>query len=414
MSIKPQGSYYWTLAANLVQAIASWLILLVVIRFGEKEDVGFFSFLQAVLVPVQLFFSLKLRTLQSADFGDMYLVSEYHRLRILSSCVSFLVSLIILWVIRGDVSLMLAGVCLAFSYSLYIVRKTLITVLLKANDSYQFFLINLFSSFLGVFAFSASYLASLDVVQAIFWMTAARALSYFTLEKKIFFSGDRVPEILQFGANDRKVIGRILRAAIPLGVTALVSALFASIPQIQIKNMIGLEELGVYAALVSVLVAFNLLVNSFAQSALPNLAKDYDADRKLFVAKVKRALIVTSLLSAAVYGFVWYYGEYVLLVLFGAAYVEYTVELNLVIVCGYALALFSIGSLVLSAQRSFFLQMPLYIVCALLIFIFTEIFIPRYGVAGGVLAQIVTYLLAFFASGAIFLAVHWTGRSSPR
>lgn len=414
MSAKSRVAYYWTLAANLTQALGSWLLLLVVIRFGEKGDVGFFSFLQAVLVPVQLFFSLKLRTLQSADFADQYMVSEYHRLRVLSSCVSFIVSLIILWVINGEASVMLAGVCLSFSYSLYIVRETLVTVLVKADESYRFFLINLVSSFLGVFSFSASYLASRDVVQAIFWMTVARALSYFTLEKKIFFSSDRGSEILKFHANDRKVIGRILRGAIPLGVTALVSALFASIPQIQIKNMLGLEELGAYAALVSVLVAFNLLVNSFAQSALPNLAKDYEGHRKLFFEKVRRALVMTSLLSAAVYGIVWLYGDYVLFILFGAEYVEYTTELHLVIFCGYALALFSIGSLVLSAQRSFFLQMPLYVLCALLIFIFTEIFIPRYGFAGGVLAQIVTYLLAFFASGAIFLAVHWTGRSSPR
>src|SRR5690606_23109251 len=83
----------------------------------------------------------------------------------------------------------------------------------------------------------------------------------------------------------------LLITSFPLGCTALVGALFTSFPRIAISSHAGLVELGVFTALMSLLVAYNIVVNSFVQSAMSDLAKSYINNPKEFMQKIAGAAV---------------------------------------------------------------------------------------------------------------------------
>src|SRR5690554_3474882 len=103
LALSPERSNHrWALSANLFQAVISWLLLFILIRFGDKEDVGLYSYIQALILPVQLFFTLKLRVIQCSDTLNEYDAAEYHKVRFASALLNCIIGALVLTVIADD------------------------------------------------------------------------------------------------------------------------------------------------------------------------------------------------------------------------------------------------------------------------------------------------------------------------
>src|SRR5690606_10948007 len=111
-----------------------------------------------------------------------------------------------------------------------------------------------------------------------------------------------------------------------------------------------------------------------------------------FMQKIAGAAVRIAGLSVAAILLSYWIGGAVLALVFGDEYSTYVDELAAVVVVGSMLSFFSITNLMLSAQRSFNVQLPIYILIALVVFIASHELVSAYGMIGGMYAQGVGYI----------------------
>lgn len=398
------NNYHWALLANLAQAFFSWVLLFIIIRLGTKQDVGVFSYLQAILLPLQLFFTLKLRTIQCSDVDFLRSDLEYHRTRQVSTFCFVIVSITVLLFSALSESLLYSGLALVFSYAVYILRESYISILQRESRNNGFFFLNASSGFLSVPIFLLLYLITQSLLFSLIGLAAGRFASYIFVEKKIFSLWAPVAsDALDGNAVRIDSLKRVLASAWPLGVAALLGSLFTSIPKIVIERELGIEALADYSAVISLLVAYNLLINSFVQSALPNLAREYLVDRIKFNKKIKFAFSRIFFITAIIGLFAYVFGEEFLALLFGEDYRRLNKEFIFVVLSGASLSVFSIANLMLSSQRTYFMQLPVYLVTCGIVFSLSYFLVESLGVAGPIIAQGLAYGIGAIMAVFVFL-----------
>src|SRR5262249_51604472 len=117
---------------------------------------------------------------------------------------------------------------------------------------------------------------------------------------------------------------RLLRMALLLGAISMLLALSANIPRYFIEARLGTTELGIYAAIASLLTAGTLVISAFGQSIMVPAARACaDGDR----AKFRSLIIHTAALGAALgIGAILaggFFGRYLLTPIFHPEYAEY-------------------------------------------------------------------------------------------
>ncbi|HCZ9537298.1 TPA: hypothetical protein O4H64_000918 [Vibrio alginolyticus] len=383
-------NYHWNLFANLSQSIFAWLILLSMVKTGNQTDLGVYTYIQSIVLPIQLFFTLKLRTIQNADFDNEFSYFEYHNLRFVMSVLNMVI--VALFVLAFDVDNKLVYLVMALTYSLYIIRESYISLVQKINRNDVFFKMNLISGTVSFLCFILPYILFKELALSLFLSFFSRFLIYIFVEKKL---AEPFIDKLKSKNIARGAYQRIFIRAWPLAITALTSALFTSIPRVLIEKELGINDLAIYGALSSLLFFINILVNSFVQSSLPDFARLYNESLSKFVGGfisiITKLLVVSMSCSVLVY----FFGEQFLTILFTSEYADYTKELMFIFISGVSLSLFSVGNLLLSSQKSFNVQLPIYVIVALLIFISSYLLIPNIGMLGAICSQIIGYIVGF-------------------
>ncbi len=385
----------WVFLANLAQSILSFSILMVLIRLGSKEDVGVFSYIQAIFLPVHLFFSLKLRTIECSDVTEAYQPSTYHVVRMLCSKANLFLGLFLTLTLL-EPEQYFVGIALLISYSFLIIRESYGSNFLKKRQGWAFFLVNASNATFSILAFSLSFYLYRDLLTSLVALLFARIVSYFLVEKivaiKVF--GKDILKEYDF-RKIKKEVPAVVKLGVPLGLTALLGALFTSIPRFLVEAMDGVAALAIFSTVTSLNFAINIFVNSYVQAMLPEMAKLYIDNRKEHVKKILVA-IFKIILAGTILGIsASLIGERFLGLVFGDQYSEYVFELVCAVFSASALGIFSIGNLMLSSQKSYFVQLPLYALVVFAITVSVYFGVKWLGLPGAIAGQGLGYLAGF-------------------
>jgi O-antigen/teichoic acid export membrane protein len=152
----------------------------------------------------------------------------------------------------------------------------------------------------------------------------------------------------------------------PMGLTVLLGALILNLPRYAVEYYLGLEQLGVFAALAYLAMAANLAATTAAQVALPRQSRLFAAgDARGFVVLtaglVAGGAAVAALLTAVCFAF----GPALLSLVYGAAYADQAAVLAIsmgAVGCG---AIVCFLDHALYAARRFQVQLPVNIVTAI-------------------------------------------------
>ena len=195
----------------------------------------------------------------------------------------------------------------------------------------------------------------------------------------------------------------LLKICLPLGGVALLGTLFISIPRLTLEYYYGLEKVGYYAALSSILVILNLFVTSFSQVFAPVMSRNYKKDIKAFFRIFTNYFLLTVASSLFFIFIVHQYGSIILNILFSHEYSAHAEIFTLLMIAGGFLAIFSVMNIALSAQRSFAVQFPIYFVCVLAVLLGSFLLVPTFGLKGGAYAQMICYFTGIIFCAIIFL-----------
>lgn len=375
----------FSMLASLTPVGFSWLILLYLIHFGTKEHIGYWGLIQAIALPIHLFFTFKLRVVQLVEH-DTYKNNTFFYSRVFLALLSLLVTCIYAAIFL-DLNYVYPVFFLALSYSFTIVREYYISIYQINQKNEYFFITNLISSLSSFIAFIIIYYFTNSISMAVAFFSMLKILSFII---DFYFNKDK--GYLNFKKISINENLNLLKKGAPLGVTVVMTSLVISIPQLIIGYKLGLNSLGVFVAITSILSMFGLFFNSIFQVFLPKLSKLDRVERNINLQKIFM-LTLSGLFVLDILAFLLF--DHIYFLVLGEKNLLYFNEVWVCIFAANLAVLFSFGSFLLNLVKDFKVQPYIYTFLALLVFLINFIFVEDFGLILAIISICIINFLGF-------------------
>jgi glycosyltransferase involved in cell wall biosynthesis/O-antigen/teichoic acid export membrane protein len=379
-----QHNFAYVAIANIVNALCLWGILVSIARLGSVELLGQFSFGMALSVPAIMFFNLQLRSILATDSLNTYPFGIYFTLRIITVLVALACVAIATRVM--DISTGKASVIMliATAKGAEAISDVIQGLFLQYSKMNLLAFSRISHGLTALAAIAITLLLTKNLVFACMSMAAGWLLVLLIIDlplaRKIHIQSNKPFMLLQF---DFAALRNLSRLALPLGFVMLLVSLNANIPRYFVDGYLGEEKLGIFAALLYLVVAANQIAIALWQTVSPRLAKLYNAEdfsgfNRLFFKMVSLA-IAFGLLGIL---FAVLAGEYVLGFAYGQEYKNYTDVLVVLMSAATFLYLSSLCGHSLTVVRKLDEQIPLGLFFVCVTGLSCWLLIPDFGLLG--------------------------------
>ena len=263
----------WTMLGNIVVAASQWGNVVVLAKFSTNTNIGYYAFAQAIVYPLSAFFNLQLRRLQVTDqkgevsFSSYFLFAKWSGLIALFFACSFgifaeknVVDFLPIVVLIASIKVIegLSGVCYGTLQLNNNMRAVAISVMLRSIVSIISFTLMIYQGYPLWMACSAVLIVWIFV----FCIYDKNIVKQYLTQKHDI-------------RTKQKEIRTIIRLGLPLGLIILLNQLHLSLPRYVLKIFTSIEDVGVYAAIASLVAIGSVFMNSVGQAVLPQMAKSF-------------------------------------------------------------------------------------------------------------------------------------------
>ncbi len=376
-------SFGWTLVGHVVYAGCQWGILVVLAQLARPEDVGAFALAYAVTAPLFLLAGLSLRSSQATDAARGFRFADYFGVRIAGMAVALAITAVVVAVSHFDATTRLVVFVVGVSKAVEGLSDVHYGVL-QQNERMRPIAISLV--WRGVLAlasvaavlFAGGGVVAAAAVLAIDWAVVLVAYDIPAARTVLRASGEaRRPRL------SRRPAMRIVATCLPLGAVIMLVSLQISVPRYFIEHRMGAAELGVFAALASLLTVANVVVSAMGQTATPRLATYFHEGRVDAFRRLLSVLVAAGVaLGAGGIALSLVAGEPLLRLVFGPTYAARAGVLHVLMATGLLLYVGSLLGFALTAARLFTVQLPIFAVTTLACAGGCLWLVPRHGLSG--------------------------------
>ena len=204
----------------------------------------------------------------------------------------------------------------------------------------------------------------------------------------------------KFSASYAKVL---FSSAWPIILASLAVLIYMRIDQIMIREMLGLEEVGLYSAAGKLLSAWIVVPYTVSISLLPAIVKLKQDSPKEYEKRLTQIFSATIWLCIIVSLFVTIFGEYLIVLTFGESYRESVAVATLLMWSSVFISIGSISGRYFTVEKMERKIAFRTVFSAIVNVILNFILIPLYGIKGAALATLITnfvsnYFLDWFDS----------------
>jgi O-antigen/teichoic acid export membrane protein len=403
----------WMLTGNVLYGFSQWGQLVVLAKIGTIEMVGSFALALAICLPVLMFSSLSLRSLQITDHKRSYRFLEYAALRLLTLCVSiaFIVAfgLIAGYTFGVILSTAVIGAAKAVEYVSDIFYGSLqqqedmsgiaISMTLRAILSTTALSLGVYFTHSLVWG-AACLLVSSALVLLAYDIPKTLAVGNIHLKTLIGECGLYFNEVTAKGGHRRLL--RLGMSGLPMGFVLLMVSLNLNIPRYFIQQHLGTHELAIFSAIATLLAAGSVATNAVGQAAAPRLAKCFaNRDRRGF-SMLLAALVVVSLgLGGLGFAAAVLFGKQAVALIYRP---EYSIHQDVLLWLMGASGFFYLGSTLgyaVTAVRCFAPQLPLFAVAAVTTGIGCLALVPSQGLRGAAIAILISAVIQCVGSAGL-------------
>jgi O-antigen/teichoic acid export membrane protein len=397
-----RSNFMWVLAGNAVFAVCQWGVIVALAKFGTTTMVGQFSLGLAVATPVLMFTNLYLRAVQATDARRIFHFTDYLRLRMILTAAGLVVIAAIAGCGRHRGSTLAVILALALAKGI----ETLSDIyygLFQLNDRLdQTGRSLILRGVSSVVAFSVVLYCTRNVV----WGCSALVLVW--LAALLFFDvrhGRRFTVIRRQATNLRRQ-WTLARLALPLGIVTALAALNLNMPRYFIYAWLGDRQLGIYSAMAYATVGLTLVNDSLSHTVIPRLARLYAGGQiQDFRALLGTFFAVSLALGLVGLTCVEVAGRPLLRIFYNPEYAAQAEVFTLLVAAAAIHCIASVLTSAITSARHFRIQVPLYGSAVLGNALACSLWVPRFGLAGGALALIVSASLQL-VFGAAVLGFH--------
>jgi O-antigen/teichoic acid export membrane protein len=296
MALSLRRNAAWALIGEVAFAACHWGGFIVLGRLAGPQELGRYALALAVVTPIVLFGGLQMRQLQVADATERYPFQDYLAVRLAGTlCAGAIIVAIALLGYAWEVALpiLLVGVARGFEslsdvhYGLAQRRKRFDRIAVSM----------ILRGVLGLLALGTGYYLNRDLAVGLVGMAAVWGLVWWLFDRP---TSNRLRDSRPAWQPSTERRLELAWTAVPLGIAMLLVALNPNVPRYFLEGMLGLEALGLFAALAHFVITGRLLVNAVCQAAFPRLADLYAVgDRVAFRHLLLRLMGVSALLGLA-------------------------------------------------------------------------------------------------------------------
>lgn len=400
------GNFSWVLLGNVLYSACQWGIVLVLAKSGSPAQVGDYAFGMAVSSPFLVFGNFQLRALIASDAADEFAVSEYFMFRMISMAAAMIlvaftaISTGRAWIIIA------AGLAQALEY-----WSDTYYGLMQKQDRLQRITISLLMK--GPLALAALFVAmrfTHSVVWAVNGLILGRLAILLAWDSRLGFAAgpaarQETPTRLQLEWNSQQMWS-LLKAAMPLGIVAMLGTLNNNVPRYFIEGHTGSEGLGIFSAIASLVSVGGLLIGALGQSMfLPISIACSERDQTMFRGFIWRSLLLGGGLgAAAVLGSVWF-GQEILDHVFRSEYGRHTDILIWLMAAGGVGFVSTALGYIMTAARRLTPQVPLLIATIVADAAYCYWAVPRFGLMGAAHACLAAGLVQLIGTGIILAGI---------
>jgi O-antigen/teichoic acid export membrane protein len=388
-----RANFSWSFVANGLYLASQWATLTAIAKLGRPEMVGQFALALAITAPVLMFCNLNLRVVQATDARRQYDFADYFSLRCMTSALAgaVIVGVVVLAGFRWDTALVVLAVGAAkiveslsdVFHGLYQQRERMDSA---GRSIIAKGLCAVIAIALGVY-----------LTHSVFWAVVVLACVWGILF--VCYDCRIGVRILRAGDHGRVALvrwaprtwRRLALLTLPAGVVALLDSVLYLIPRYTIASALGEAPLGIFAAMAYVAVAGHSAISALTSSTNANLAKRYaDGNRREFCSLTLRIVGVGAVGGGAAVALAVLAGPAILATLYTA---EYAVHADVFVWLMVAASLTYVHHLLWSsvtAARQLALQVPLFVIAALIVVVTSAILIPRFGLMGAAAAMCIS------------------------
>ena len=378
-------NFQWTLVGNSIFALSQWLVLVILTKSGNPEMAGMYALGLAVTTPIFSFANLNLRAVQATDASQRFTFSDYVAVRLMTSVLALISIVALVWMLpyATEVRLVIVGIAGAkFFESLSdIVYGKWQFEEAMPNISLSMILRGVSTVLVVWLVFTLSQnLVVTMASMAVVWGLTLVGFDIAGIKPQAFGIKTQNSEL-----GDRNPLLSLIWLALPLGGVMLINTLNVNLPRYWVERALGLPQLGILAALFSLVLVGTTLINALGQAASPRLAKLYAAGRKQDFIRLLAGL-AASALAIGVGGLLVsiVFGKPLLAILFTRHYAAYTHLLIWVMVYGLVTYLSSVAGYGVTSARFFRIQVPWNSLEMLCLMAACFVLIPRFGLSGAV------------------------------
>jgi O-antigen/teichoic acid export membrane protein len=395
-------NFVWTFSGNTIYSACQWALLSVFAKLTSPEAVGKYALAIAVTAPLMYFANFNIGILLVTDTRGQFRFQEYRTARVLLIALSFLITVVICYVSRFSAEIMAVTLIVGVAQFSDCLSELYRSVMFRSEQMSR---VALSLILRGLFSVVSAALV-LYKTKSLVWALAAMALSRIAvliafdvpMSRRVpvtdhtcgsarvadlavsRFSIHRITE-----AIDLQAILQIMRTALPVTIVTVLAALVINVPRYFIEHFSGHRELGIFAAMWSLLTAGNMIAIALGQAIFPRLSKlyahrDFSGFRRLLAYAIQSGLFLGLL---GVVGSILV-GKQILTFAYRPEYAERNWMFVAVMATGVLVYLITLLGNAATSARAFKPQALVMTAVAATTFIASAVLIPRFGVWGAI------------------------------
>jgi O-antigen/teichoic acid export membrane protein len=295
---------------KLFAAFSMWIALVVLAKLSDPATVGIYALAQAICIPVTEVAKAGLREIYTSDAAGTHRFGHFLGFRILASLVAFLV-IVVSGLLQADTSLVLTVIILYALIRCAELISDIIHGLFQAQERMDY--IGRSLSLLGplsMLLLAVGYWVSGSLVVAVAGQLAAQVFVLALHDVPVGRARGRLSPADAFHVDiDGRTMWRLARLATPMAIATGLAVIAVYLPRMIVEREMDLAALGYFAAITTLAMAPNRLVNSLGVAVSVKLARYHQSgDRYGFLSMIGRLCLTVAvigcggLLLAAVYG----------------------------------------------------------------------------------------------------------------
>lgn len=382
----------WNIFGNIIHSLSQWALIVIIAKLTNPEMVGIFSLGLALTAPLVLFLRFNLRMTVASDLTNEFNLGDYFTFRIYSS-ILFLASMFLLMSIYPT-DIYTKAVVLSLSLGkVFESISDIIHADWQKKERFDFIakskIIKSFSSTLVfiIIMFLTKNLLIATISLSFMWL-----IFLVFYEKRIFTKYSEIT----FNFN-KKTQFAIFKLTLPLGIAQLIASLNSNIPRYFIEYFHGIELLGIYSALIYIIVAGSNFILSISNVLVTRLAFYYKEGRvRRFIKLLFLPCMLTILCGISAVVCTYYYGEEILKIIYSSEYSTFNKVFTVMVIMGIIKYINVFLDAGITSTRKFKLLPRVNLITMITIVVFGGMLITKYGLIGAVYTLIIAESLQLF------------------